>query len=161
MIILEKMNASEFKQYLDYTIPNYAEEHIKAGKWEAHEALSKATEAFNTLLPEGENTINHYLFTIRNKDRNDVGMIWLGKQSDLKGFIYDINIWKGHRGKYYGEHAMREIENVGREIGLETIGLYVFGHNQIAQKLYSKVGYELTNIKMSKNIKESANGKVG
>jgi len=76
-IRLEKMNSTEFKQYLDYAIKNYAEEHIKSGNWEQQEAISKATKELTELLPEEEKTAKNYLFTIRDKEQK-IGMIWLG-----------------------------------------------------------------------------------
>lgn len=45
---------------------------------------------------------------------------------------------------------MKEIEIIGEEIGLKSIRLHVFGHNKIARRLYEKLGYIETNIKMKK-----------
>lgn len=71
---LEKMNTIEFQQYLSYAIKNFAEEQIKSGNWEQQDAISKATEEHKKLLPDGEETENNYLFTIRDGEQ-EIGMI--------------------------------------------------------------------------------------
>jgi predicted GNAT family acetyltransferase len=37
-------------------------------------------------------------------------------------------------------------------MGLKTLKLHVFGSNHVARKLYETVGYETTNVNMSKNL---------
>lgn len=150
-VTLEKMNSIEYKQYLSYAIKNFANEQVKSGNWKQEEAISKATEEHEKLLPEGEKTEHNYLFTVRDGDQN-VGMIWLAQRTNEKGFIYDINIWEGNQGNGYGKQAMKEIEMIAKKIGFETIGLHVFGHNQAARGLYEKMGYSETNIKMEKAL---------
>ncbi|QDP42228.1 GNAT family N-acetyltransferase [Radiobacillus deserti] len=145
------MNASEYKRYLSYAVKNYADEHVKAGNWKQEEAMNKAAKQFEKLLPDGEKTENHKLFTIRDHNQ-EVGMIWLAKQTDERGFIYDINIWEGYQGRGYGKQAMKEIEEVAKELGLKKIGLHVFGNNKIARGLYEKLGYLESSVKMEKEI---------
>ncbi|HLS09630.1 GNAT family N-acetyltransferase [Lentibacillus sp.] len=149
-VILKKMNSIEFQQYLSYAIKNFADEQIKSGNWEQQGAISKATEEHKKLLPDGEKTENNFLFTIRDGDL-EIGMIWLA-QRNKKGFIYDINIWEGNQGKGYGKQAMKEVEIVAKNIGLEKIGLHVFGHNKVARGLYEKLGYIETSVKMEKSL---------
>lgn len=149
LITLQIMNSTEYEQYLTHAIKEYAAEHVKAGRWTEEEAVGKAAKEYEQLLPEGENTPNHKLFTIRANDEA-VGMIWLGLRPNNKGFIYDIKIQEEHQGRGFGKQAMKEIEKIGKELGLKSIGLHVFGHNEVARSLYEKLGYEITNIKMEK-----------
>ena len=121
---LEKMASNEFQRYLEYAVKNYADEHIKSGEWDEQEAFSKAKKEFEELLPENENTENNYLFTIRDNDE-EVGMIWLAQRTNEEGFIFDINVWDGNKHKGYGKQAMKDIEIIGKEIGLKSIGLHV------------------------------------
>ena len=153
MVKLEKMNSHEFQKYLDFAIQNYADEHIKAGNWDELDAINKATQEYETLLPDRENTVNHNLFVIRDENQ-DVGMIWLAQQSSDKGFIYDINIREDNQGRGYGKQAMEEIERVAQQLGLKSIRLHVFGHNRSARNLYEKLGYIETDIIMQKDITE-------
>ena len=151
MIKLDLMNSREFQGYLTFAIKNYADEHVKAGNWDEKEAISKATEEYEKLLPDGEKTANNKLFTIRDEDQ-EVGMIWLAQRSNDMGFIYDINIWEHNQGRGYGKKALREIESVAKELGLKNIRLHVFGHNKVARNLYEKLGYIETDIMMEKTI---------
>lgn len=148
-ITLKIMSSDEFQEYLDYAIENFAYEQVKSGNWKKSDAINKAREEHKRLLPDGANTKNHYLFTIRDGDLK-VGMVWLAKKDDNKGFIYDINIWKSNQGKGYGKQAMKKVEIIAKEIGMKMIGLNVFGHNKVAKELYENLGYIETNIKMEK-----------
>lgn len=151
MIRLEKMKADEFQRYLEFAIKNYAAEHVKAGNWDESDALSRAAWEYEKLLPEGEKTGNHHLFMIRDEEQ-EVGMIWLAQRSADKGFIYDIHIWEDYQGLGYGKQAMMEMEYVAKNLGLKSVGLHVFGHNQQARHLYEKLGYIETSVIMEKKI---------
>lgn len=151
MVKLDEMTSPEFQKYLSVAIKNYADEHVEAGNWDEGESMGKAAQEFEDLLPDGEKTVNHHLFTIRDHDK-EVGMIWLAQRTSEKGFIFDINIWDDYQGKGYGKKAMKAIETVGKELGLKSIGLHVFAHNKIARHLYNKLGYIETDISMVKQI---------
>jgi ribosomal protein S18 acetylase RimI-like enzyme len=151
LITLDEMNSTEFQQYLNFAIKNYAEEHVKAGNWNEEESINKATKEYNKLLPEGQKTANNKLFTIRSENQA-VGMIWLAQKSHDKGFIYDIYILEDYQGHGYGKQAMVAIEVIGRKLGLKKIGLHVFGHNKVARDLYEKIGYRETDILMEKEL---------
>ncbi len=47
---------------------------------------------------------------------------------------------------------MKEIEIIAKKLGMNKIGLHVFGHNKVARRLYEQLGYEITNINMVKVI---------
>lgn len=151
MITLDLMNSTEFQEYLNSAIKSYAESHVESGNWSEQESISKATEQYAQLLPDGEKTANNLLFTIRF-DGQEVGMIWLALKPNNKGFIYDIKIKEDYRGRGLGKQAMEDIEKVGREYGIKRIGLHVFAHNQTARGLYEKLGYKETSIVMAKEL---------
>ena len=66
------------------------------------------------------------------------------------GFILELYVEEDQRGRGYGKQAMLLIEEKARELGLKSIGLHVFGSNQIARNLYEAVGYEIKSVNMSK-----------
>ena len=39
-----------------------------------------------------------------------------------------------------------------KEKGFSRLGLHVFGHNKVARKLYESLGFETTNVVMSKGL---------
>lgn len=77
-VTVKIMDSDEFQQYLDYAIENFANEQIKSGNWKQADAINKAKEEHKRLLPDGPNTENNYLFTIRDENLK-VGMVWLKK----------------------------------------------------------------------------------
>lgn len=152
MSILREMSNIEFNQYLDKSIKTYAEEKVKSGNWKKDDSLSLSESEYNRLLPDGVDTINNYLFSIIDENNNVIGMIWINEKDYNSCFIYDIYINDKFQGKGYGLMAMKEAENFAKSLGVETIGLHVFGHNNRAIKLYKKLGYKATNISMSKQL---------
>ncbi|MBX0359495.1 GNAT family N-acetyltransferase [Halobacillus sp. Nhm2S1] len=152
MTTLRRMTEEEFVQYNDFSIVAYAKEKVAAGNWTEEEALEKAKATHAELLPDGRHTANHFLYTILNEERENVGSLWICKQSTDKAFIYDIRVSDDHQGQGHGKKAMRMAEEEARKIGVQKIGLHVFGHNTVARKLYENLSYKTTNVKMEKDI---------
>ncbi|MGE8001224.1 GNAT family N-acetyltransferase [Lysinibacillus sp. NPDC093190] len=154
MITLKPMNQEEFKQYISYAIEDYAKDKIASGNWSEDKAIDLSRESFERLLPQNEKTENNHLFSIFHNDIL-VGMIWISQKAPTnpnEGFIYDFVIFEQYQGQGYGKKAMKEAEIIAKKLGMNKIGLNVFGHNKIARGLYEKMGYEITNITMAKTI---------
>ncbi|GHO85848.1 GNAT family N-acetyltransferase [Dictyobacter formicarum] len=156
MIILEPMNEEDFQRYLDFSVADYAQEHVKSGRWSQEEALTEAKKQYVELLPAGVASSNQYLFTIIDPDQQrKVGMLWFAVEERAgrrSAFVYDIRIEEIYRHQGYGSQAFREMEKNVRELGLNRIGLHVFGHNHAALEMYKKLGYVATNIVMAKEL---------
>ena len=156
MIRLVSMSDATYQAYLEVTVREYAEDKITAGNWQPEEALERSAKEFQQLLPEGVATSDQYLYAIEDATvEMKVGMIWLARI--MQGnkpfmFIYDFVIDETQRRKGYGEQALRAAEEQAKALGLDTIALHVFGHNQAARALYEKLGYEITNINMAKKL---------
>jgi len=154
MITLKPMNQKDFQEFIKVAVKDYAKDKVDAGNWSEDEALDLSMKDFNQLLPDCEKTKLHYLYSIFHDDLN-VGMIWIAqKKPEIheEGFIYDFQIFEQYQGLGYGKVAMKEIEIKAKELGMKKIGLHVFGHNKVARGLYEKMGYETTNVMMSKTI---------
>lgn len=65
-------------------------------------------------------------------------------------FIMDILIFEKYQGRGYGKETMAALDDEVRKLGLKQISLHVFGHNERAFRLYQKMGYEVTDIQMTK-----------
>ncbi|SET80141.1 hypothetical protein SAMN05421676_108113 [Salinibacillus kushneri] len=52
MVRLDKMNSSEFKQYLEYAIRHYAGEHVKAGNWNEKNRLVRRPMSLKSFYPK-------------------------------------------------------------------------------------------------------------
>jgi ribosomal protein S18 acetylase RimI-like enzyme len=155
LVKLVPMQPSDLESYLAVAVQEYARDKIHAGNYTASEGLEKARAEFDALLPKGIETPKQHLFSILNKEAEKVGIIWLAEiQSGAQrfAFIYDIRIYEQYRRKGFGTQAMLAVEEQAKSLGLNRIALHVFGHNKAAQELYEKIGYEITNINMSKKI---------
>ncbi|WP_060678713.1 GNAT family N-acetyltransferase [Virgibacillus halodenitrificans] len=146
MVTLRLMNSSEFQEYFNLATENYAKEKVIAGNWNEEESIIKAKTEYEKLLPKGKDTEKNYLYN------QPIGIVWLEKKSNENGFIRDVRVFEKYQGLGYGKEAMKQIEMVGKELGLKKIGLHVFGHNRIARGLYEKLGYQTTNVMMIKDI---------
>ena len=156
LVRLAPMTQPEYDAFLAFSVKDYAEEHVKAGNWLAGEALAKSEAEFKQLLPEGKESKDNYFFSIFDAESGVyVGNVWFAvieRGGPRRAFIYDFRILDAFHRQGYGAQAMIALEAEVRKLGIDTISLHVFGHNHAARGLYEKVGYEITNINMSKHL---------
>lgn len=74
------------------------------------------------------------------------------RQGQRHIFVMDIQIQPEFRRRGYGTQAFRLLEAQARRLGMETIDLHVFQHNQPAQAMYAKLGYHGPADFMSKTL---------
>jgi RimJ/RimL family protein N-acetyltransferase len=154
MIALRAMTEEEFKAFLAQSVPGYASEKVKAGNWTPEEALERSRQDHTKLLPEGLASPNQYLYTIE-LGGSPVGRLWLSvdrQRAGAAGFIYDLLVAEPFRRQGIAEEAMRLLEREALRLGVSSLALHVFGYNLAARALYEKLGYEITNINMSKAL---------
>ena len=149
------MTQDQYEAWMPRSIAEYAKDKISSGQWSAEEAVQRAREEHERLLPQGLATPNHRLWSItRTNDRASVGMLWIAviEKPTPRAFIYNIEIDAPFRRHGFAMQAMTKLEDEVRSLGLDQIGLHVFGHNAAARPLYEKLGYEPTNIVMTKHL---------
>ena len=152
MITLEPIQQEDFDRMIDTEIRGYAEEHVRNGNWPAEGALERSKKEFDALLPDGIRSKDQYLWSLLDEDSNKIGVLWV-QVKDQKAFIYDFVINEAFRGKGYGKQALIAMDDKLKAMNVESIGLHVFGDNITAQELYKKMGYQITGIRMKKEIK--------
>ena len=148
------MTQTEYDEYLKQLIPDYAADNVRAGYWDESEALEKSRKQLESLLPQGLQTKDHYIYNLVDGDQT-VGMIWMRAQLDRavkSGFIFDVMVAEKFRGKGYGRQVMTLIEEKARELGIQSIGLHVFAYNKVAKNLYESMGYEISSLNMIKQL---------
>jgi RimJ/RimL family protein N-acetyltransferase len=156
MVQLIPMAQSEFQLYYRRAVEDYARDHVEAGNWHPSEALQQAEEQFRQLLPDGVATKDQHLFSIVDESTGvKVGMIWFAVRyksgaSHPYAFVYDFLIDEEFRRKGYGKQAFAVLDEKVKELGLDSISLHVFGHNQAAIALYEMAGYTITDLHMTK-----------
>ena len=152
-ITLEPMTEDEFAAWLLPTVRGLAEDKVTSGQWAPDEALEMSKTEFTILLPQGASTRGHELYTVRDTASGaGVGMVWINvrpKADKREAYIYDIAIDEEQRGKGYGRATMLAVAERARELGADSVGLHVFGHNTVARELYTSLGFVTTNISMS------------
>jgi ribosomal protein S18 acetylase RimI-like enzyme len=152
MVRLVTMGPVEFDPFLEHLTRSYAEEHIRAGRWNPEEGLAESRKEIQKLLPGGLETTNHFFYSIvGGSPEEKVGAIWLAIEP-RGGFVYDLQLDDTFRRRGYAEEAMRLLEHVAEERGVRKISLHVFADNVGARKLYTKLGYVETNVVMSKTL---------
>lgn len=150
------MSAEAYAPYLEAAILGYAEDNVASGRWPEEGALARSQADFDSLLPQGTETPNNYLFEIKAaEDGPTVGFIWFAvveKHELRSAFVYDVEIKPEFRRQGHAEAAFAEIESFVRGLGLFSIGLHVFNQNEAALALYRKLGYDVASVNMFKTL---------
>ena len=145
MLELKPMNQDQYNNYITYSKNNYAQEITKSRGISIEEAMQITNKEYDTLLPDGLQSKNQYLYTIENNENENIGIMWFSSQSnhgDNELFLCDVEVNKEYRGKGYGRESMDLLESKVKEFNMHTISLHVFLHNKIAYSLYNKIGYK-------------------
>lgn len=145
------MTEQEFLVYEKESIKSYAEDKIKAGNWSEETAMELSQEAFRNLLPQQTQTPDQHLFNIMSDNEDVVGHLWFAVK-DETAFLYHIIIFDRFQGQGFGKQAMIALEEKVKEYKAKKLSLHVFGFNERAISLYKKIGYEITNLQMSKHL---------
>jgi ribosomal protein S18 acetylase RimI-like enzyme len=156
VIALVPMTEDELLSFVERSVPSYAEDHVKGGRWKPEDAVERSRAEHARLLPQGVRTPDTYLRTIRESPSGRrVGETWYTLQR-LEGwpqmFVYWIGIDPEHRRKGFATEVFRQIESEARTLGAAQVALHVFGENTGARALYEKLGYRITNVIMAKPV---------
>ena len=156
MVELIPMTEKEYRTYVEQSMKEYAQEHMRAGRWSTEEALHKAEQELQEILPQGLHSSSNYLYMIVEKQiGKPVGVLWFAlhaRAGQQQVFVYDIAIFEEFRRHGYATQTFQLLEERARELGVTSISLHVFGHNFAAREMYEKLGYVATNIQMVKKL---------
>ncbi|MDP4550086.1 GNAT family N-acetyltransferase [Alkalihalobacillus macyae] len=154
MIKLCKVNEVEFKEYLDFMIPDHANEITKNFNLTLEQALEESEMMINDMFKDGLATEGQCLYNIIKANSNEkVGLLWYSVIPEINSaYLYHILIDEHQRGKGFGTKTIEMLQNKLRERGVNSIGLSVFGKNDGAYRLYKKMGYSNTRISMEKTL---------
>jgi len=151
------MSAEQYASWSPQQVEAYALDKVQAGNWPQAGALERSRQEMLELLPRGVDTPGHRIFNIVNVENQVVGDLWikLPGPAEEAVFIYNIKVHSDQRGRGYGHAALKKLELRLKEEGAQQLSLHVFGFNQDAQRLYQRLGFEVTNISMSKFLGRS------
>ena len=71
-------------------------------------------------------------------------------------YVYDLAVHAAHRRQGHARRAFKDLERRVRAVGIDRIGLHVFGQNPGAHALYAGLGYGVTGINMLKRLAPAA-----
>ncbi len=150
---LRPMTVAEYEAWIPGSIAAYAAEHAAAGSMPADKAQELARKQFDELLPQGLETPKHHLL-FGTEDGERVGVLWLNIPPSAEGpaYVFDVEVDSDKRGRGYGRAIMTAAESFSRDHGAEALRLHVFGSNTVARSLYESLGFETTNVMMSKRL---------
>ena len=150
------MTAQSFQRFFDRSVPNYAAEKVRSGEWSAHEAQARSEGELRTLMPQGQDTPDHFLLDLHDSQADvDVGVLWYvlrNRPQGVSAFVYDFEIFEDHRRRGHATRAFALLERDASARGAASIQLHVFGHNHAARALYQELGFHPTNLNLRKDI---------
>jgi ribosomal protein S18 acetylase RimI-like enzyme len=156
MIRLSPMTSDEYRAFVETLIPDYAEGHVRAGRWKAADAVEKSRAEVEQLLPHRAETPDQYLRIVRDAASGErVGEVWYALQRQEgwpQLFVYWIGIDPAARRKGYATAVFAELEAEARRLGASRTALHVFGDNRGAIALYERLGFQTTNLLMAKSV---------
>ena len=147
------MTPNEFSVYRRRAISEYAAEHVRAGNWKPETAEQRAAQETDELLSAGVDTPGMVLL-VGQAGAEVVGLVWVGRAPGKRAgwWIYDIEVVPDQRGHGYGRSLLGAAECEAQRYGGDSIGLNVFGGNDVARGLYESSGYQVASIQMRKRF---------
>lgn len=78
MVTLTPIEQADFERFLESEILEYAQDKVKSGNWQAEDALEKSHAEFMSLLPDGLQTKDQFIFTVFDEQtRQKLGVLWV------------------------------------------------------------------------------------
>lgn len=153
-VSLRPLEESEFEEYMN--LNRYAKNTAEAEGVSLEEGIKIVKKQNLRILPQGIQTPNQFMFVVVEKEsQQTIGKLWfalqkIGEKESI--YLYNIELKKEYQGHGYGKAVMGMLEKRAEELGVNDIRLHAFGSNERAWKLYKKIGYEFTNVRMKKEF---------
>jgi ribosomal protein S18 acetylase RimI-like enzyme len=162
MLKLKPMTEDEYAAYKNWLLEDYASDLAENYRMPMGEARASAIKETDATLPQGLATPNHFLYNVltipgaEGDVESHLGYLWIHVDSQRKRcFIYDIFLRAGFRRQGWGRRVLELLETNMKQQGIIRINLNVFANNSIAREFYSKMGYAVTDMHMSRWLTES------
>jgi len=148
---LRPMTADEFRAYRRHSVATYADDMVRDVKLPPQAAQARSVAVLHDVLPQGLGTPDHWIEVAEDEDGEPVGVLWFARRSTPAGdiaYLFDIQVEEAMRGRGFGRRLMELLEDRAAALGLRRIELNVFGHNEVARRLYEELGY----VEMSRQL---------
>jgi RimJ/RimL family protein N-acetyltransferase len=151
----DRMTPREFVEFRESDTSNN-EEQIRTGLWSRDEAPALARKEFDERLPQGLDTPDHYLVTIRSgPDDRPVGCAWytLSRRATLNVvYIHWLGIRPEAEGHGYATAAISRIESEARRLGASRLVGVVWGENPGMWEVIRRRGGRITTSMYEKEV---------
>lgn len=147
---LVKMTQEEFEVIKGRMIADYAKDKVRVGHWQEGDAIELAKETLDNILRDGVETEHHYLLDLC-KDIDKVGFVWFNIFKEV-AYVNNYLIYDDHKGKDYELKMVELLEDMAADLKVKKINLHSFGYNENAIAMYQKMGYDITDVYMSKKV---------
>ena len=154
---LRSMTADEFRAYRRHSVATYADDMVRDVKLSPRAAQARSVAVLHDVLPEGLGTPDHWIEVAEGEDGERVGVLWFARRSTPAGdiaYLFDIQVEEAMRGRGFGRRLMELLEDRAAALDLRRIELNVFGHNEVARRLYEELGY----VEMSRQLFKELDG---
>jgi ribosomal protein S18 acetylase RimI-like enzyme len=153
---LRPLSDDEVPEFIAGLREEYVRGLMEDARLSQREAEEKAASDHTALFPGGKAQPDQRMYVIERETGEPVGhMFWAERSapgSEPRAFLYLIAISEPFRGRGHGREAMQLLEDEVRAAGLPGVDLNVWGRNDVARSLYSKIGYEERAVFMSKDL---------
>jgi ribosomal protein S18 acetylase RimI-like enzyme len=147
------MTESEFPAFQEGEVGAYAQEQARNLRTTLEDELAQAREWIGNVLPDGIRTSGHHFWVLVDDQDAVLGHVWADVNAAQHfAWILSVEIGAAYRGQGYGRRMLELLEDELRPLGVQRIGLNVFADNTVAQHLYERLGYRVTNFNLQKTL---------
>jgi ribosomal protein S18 acetylase RimI-like enzyme len=150
-VTLRPLRADEFADWHAAHTRRYADGMVEFAGMTREAADQKAAADIASVLRDGLATEGLRVWAIEDDRGCVVGSVMLGIRQG-EAWLYDIVVDEQKRGRGLGRAAMLALEDEIRSLGFPSVGLNVWGGNEIARSLYRSLGYAERSVGMIKNL---------
>jgi mycothiol synthase len=159
-VTLVEMTDEEFARRREPMIREYGQDLARSGGMTVEQAETQAEQQTDAILPEGARSTGQLLRTAW-VDGQEVGWIWVslpGHAMPGMAWVDDIQVDDEHRRHGYGQGILEAMEAELVTLGVRRLGLNVFGGNDVAQRLYERLGFRVIQQQRSRSLAEVPGG---
>ena len=136
-VIVREPTQEEFLKIAHFSFENFVSETAKS-TGESPLALKGKLGGAPTKIWDGD------IWLLVEKDKKQLGFIWVRlKPQERSAFGYDIYLGPEFRSQGIGRKVMKLCGEKLKTLGVDTVEICVFEHNEIARRLYSSLGFKM------------------
>jgi GNAT superfamily N-acetyltransferase len=144
------LDDAEYAEFAEDQVAENARQHVMAGEWLSHEGLSLAREVLKSLLADELRDAGHEFLKAARPDGRTVGWLWVAPAPSFlcegkarKRWLSQITVSEGQRNQGYGREMLEALHQRLTEQGVGELWLRAFDWNDVARRLYSRLGYQV------------------